>query len=201
VRWLACIRWPTVESSNGQPAKLDAFTVKTMTNRASWVPRSAKKRVRVPIPGSSGSDFRDDADIRPETKRESMNIVVNITSTETGHDGKLADAELQCVGGDLDGLTLIGFGIWERRDGHGRTITFPARRYTVDGERRRFALLRPVGDASAHYRVRDLILKAFAQHEQEHVGTSAQWREAPEVSGTSRSSRRSPISPSGRRNL
>jgi hypothetical protein len=102
-----------------------------------------------------------------------MNIVVNITSTEKGHRGKLADAELQFVGGELDGLKLVGFGIWERRDGTGRTITFPARRYTVDGERRSFALLRPVADVSAQHRLRDLILEAFARHEEKHVGESA----------------------------
>jgi hypothetical protein len=102
-----------------------------------------------------------------------MNIVVNIMSTEKGYRGKLADAELQFVGGELDGLRLIGFGIWERRDGNGRTITFPARRYTVEGERRSFALLRPVADTSAQHRVRDLILEAFARHEKEHVGKSA----------------------------
>lgn len=43
------------------------------------------------------------------------------------------------------GLKLIGFGIWERRGGAGRNVTFPARKYAVNGERRSFALLRPAG--------------------------------------------------------
>ncbi len=65
----------------------------------------------------------------------------------------------------LDGLKLIGFGIWERRTGGGRTVTFPARQYSVNGERRSFALLRPVTDATAQDRIRDLILAAYAEYE------------------------------------
>src|SRR5207247_106662 len=45
----------------------------------------------------------------------------------------------------LDGLKLIGFAVWERKNG-GRNVTFPARQYSVNGERRSFALLRPVAD-------------------------------------------------------
>ncbi len=40
-------------------------------------------------------------------------------------------------------------------------VTFPARSYSVNGERRSFALLRPVIDATAQDRVRDLILAAY----------------------------------------
>lgn len=79
--------------------------------------------------------------------------------------GKLADAELYFTGGDLYGLKLIGFGIWERRSGNGRNVTFPARQYSVNGERRSFALLRPTGDASAQERLRDSILDAYATYE------------------------------------
>jgi hypothetical protein len=51
--------------------------------------------------------------------------------------GKLADAEVlfEAGAGPLAGLRLIGFAIWERRDG-GRNVTFPARVYSVNGERR-----------------------------------------------------------------
>jgi len=31
---------------------------------------------------------------------------------------------------------LIGFAIWERRDGGGRNVTFPARQYAVNGKGR-----------------------------------------------------------------
>ena len=40
--------------------------------------------------------------------------------------GKLADAELHFTGGELDGLKLIGFAVWQRRDGVGtRTSRSP----------------------------------------------------------------------------
>jgi len=65
----------------------------------------------------------------------------------------------------LAGLKLIGFGIWERRSGGGRNVTFPARQYSVNGERRSFALLRPIADATAQERIRDLILDAFTAYE------------------------------------
>jgi hypothetical protein len=79
--------------------------------------------------------------------------------------GKLADAELHFTEGLLSGLKLIGFGVWERRSGGGRTVTFPARRYTVNGDRRSFVLLRPIDDASAQERMRDLVLQAYAEYE------------------------------------
>lgn len=93
-----------------------------------------------------------------------MTAVVKITPNDKGNPpGKLADAELHFAGGPLDGMKLIGFGIWERRGGSGRNVTFPARQYSVNGERRSFALLRPTLDTSAQDRVRDLILDAYAQ--------------------------------------
>ena len=67
--------------------------------------------------------------------------------------------------GALDGLKLIGFAIWERRTGNGRNVTFPARQYAVNGERRSFALLRPIVDTAAQNRVRELVLEAYAEHE------------------------------------
>jgi hypothetical protein len=78
--------------------------------------------------------------------------------------GKLADVELTFSGGPLDGLKLIGFALWERRSG-GRNVTFPARQYIVNGERRSYALLRPATDAAANDRLRDLILEAYREHE------------------------------------
>jgi hypothetical protein len=77
------------------------------------------------------------------------------------HNGKLADAELHFVGGDLDGLKLIGFAIWERRDGSGVNVTFPARPFIVHGERRNFSLLRAVEDPNAQNRIRQMVLEAF----------------------------------------
>ncbi len=94
-------------------------------------------------------------------------MVVKIVPYEKGNPpGKLADAELHFTEGILDGLKLIGFSVWERRSGSGRNVTFPARQYSVNGERRSFALLRPIVDATSQDRVRDLILQAYAEHEE-----------------------------------
>lgn len=79
--------------------------------------------------------------------------------------GKLADAELHFSGGSLDGLKLIGFAVWERKNG-GRNVTFPARQYSVNGERRTFALLRHIADPTTQERLRNLIIDAYREHEE-----------------------------------
>src|SRR3982074_3212806 len=90
-------------------------------------------------------------------------MTVKINPNDKGNQvGRLADAELHFTGGPLDGLKLIGFGIWERRGGSGRNVTFPARQYSVNGEKRSFALLRPIVDTTAQDRIRELILEAYA---------------------------------------
>ncbi len=93
-------------------------------------------------------------------------MVVKITPNDKGNpQGKLADAELHFSEGALEGLKLIGFSIWERKSGNGRNVTFPARQYNVNGERRSFALLRPIVDTTAQGRLRDLVLDAYAEWE------------------------------------
>ena len=95
-----------------------------------------------------------------------QSVIVKIVPNDKGNPpGKLADAELHFLEGALAGLKLIGFAIWERRTGGGRNVTFPARQYSVNGERRTFALLRPLVDATAQDSVRDLILAAYAEYE------------------------------------
>lgn len=91
-----------------------------------------------------------------------------LPNTEGKPPGKLADAEVifGAEAGPLSGMKLIGFAIWERRTGNGRNVTFPARQYSVNGERRSFALLRPMnGDASAQEAIRDLVLEAYSASE------------------------------------
>ena len=78
--------------------------------------------------------------------------------------GKLADAAVHFSGGALDGLKLLGFAVWERKNG-GRNVTFPARTYSVNGERRSYALRRPIGDATSQDKLRDVILEAYKEHE------------------------------------
>ena len=94
-------------------------------------------------------------------------MTVKITPNDKGNPpGKLADAELHFTEGPLAGLKLIGFTVWERRDGAGRNVTFPARSYSINGERRSFALLRPIVDTTTQTKLRDIILDAFQEYEE-----------------------------------
>ena len=94
-------------------------------------------------------------------------MVVRILPSDSSTPvGKIADAEIVFDDGVLNGLKLVGFSIWERRGGNGgRNVTFPARSYSVNGERRSFALLRPVMDTTAQDPLRALILQALAEYE------------------------------------
>ena len=95
-------------------------------------------------------------------------MTIKIMPNDKGNPpGKLADAELHFSDGLLEGLKLIGFAIWERRGGGaGRNVTFPARQYSMNGERRSFALLRPIVDTTAQNRIRELILQAYQEYEE-----------------------------------
>ena len=99
-----------------------------------------------------------------KTELVSIRILPNTSGSPAG---KLADAEVvfEADAGPFTGMKLIGFAIWERRGG-GKNVTFPARQYSVNGERRSFALLRPAnGDASAQEAIRNAILEAYSSHE------------------------------------
>ena len=96
-----------------------------------------------------------------------MVVKIITPSDKSTLPGKLAEAELHFAEGVLDGLKLVGFAVWERRTGGGRNVTFPSRAYSVNGERRSFALLRPIaGDATVQDRLRELILDAYAEFEE-----------------------------------
>jgi hypothetical protein len=104
------------------------------------------------------------------TEKTTSIITVTITPIPVNSPvGKLADAELHFHDGLLSGLKLIGFSVWERRQGD-RTVTFPARQYSVNGERRSFALLRPVLNVEDQNRIRDLVLRAYRDHEKTAAG-------------------------------
>ena len=48
-------------------------------------------------------------------------MVVKIMPNDKGTpSGKLADAEVHFTDGELQGLRLLGFAVWERRTGVGR---------------------------------------------------------------------------------
>ena len=96
-------------------------------------------------------------------------MTVKIMPNDKGNPpGKLAEAELHFTDGPLEGLKLIGFAIWERRGAAGgRNVTFPARSYSVNGERRSFALLRPLVDATAQSKLCEIwCLEAFQEYEE-----------------------------------
>ena len=94
-------------------------------------------------------------------------MTIKILPNERGNPpGKLAEAEMHFSDGPLEGLKLIGFAVWEKRGGNGRNVTFPARSYAVNGERRGFALLRPIVDPTAQEKLRQQILEAYAEFEE-----------------------------------
>ncbi|BCS35650.1 hypothetical protein TBR22_A48840 [Luteitalea sp. TBR-22] len=99
-----------------------------------------------------------------------MTIKIVAANDQASPAGKLAEAELHFPDGPLVGLKLIGFAIWERRSPSGRrNVTFPARTYSVNGERRSFSLLRPIGDVDSQDRLREEILAAYTQHESQNA--------------------------------
>jgi hypothetical protein len=108
------------------------------------------------------------------TRRAVMSITVRITPNDRGTPpSKLADAELYFTGGELDGLKLIGFSIWQGRGNHGVSVSFPGRQYRIGDERRTFGLLRPIAGTSAQERVRDLVLQAYAEYQHTTEGITS----------------------------
>lgn len=93
-------------------------------------------------------------------------MIVKIKPNDRGTPtGKLADAEMQFTDGPLEGLRLVGFAVWEHHRGGGRHVTFPARTYSVHGDKRSYVLLQPISDRTAENRARDLVLDAYAAFE------------------------------------
>lgn len=105
----------------------------------------------------------------PYTTAPIAGLRVTILPNDKGSPaGKLADAEISWTeDGPLQGLRLLGFALWERRSGNGRNVTFPARAYSINGERRSFALLRPLPTAEGKTQdaIRDLVLRAYREYE------------------------------------
>ena len=103
-----------------------------------------------------------------------MHTYVKVTPADDGAPaGKLADVELHFAAGELDGLRLIGFAVWARRDGGGKNVTFPARQFTVRGERRSYTLLRSIENVDAEKRLREFVLRAYAGFDNEPAPTGA----------------------------
>src|SRR5918994_5570259 len=123
------------------------------------VPRT---RANQPLPSVSGprQSWRTTM-----SKSKGELVSVKIIPNEQGNPpGKLADAEVifEADAGPLSGMKLVGFAVWERRDG-GKNVTFPARQYSVNGARRSFALLRSsTEDRSTQDAIRECILDAYS---------------------------------------
>ena len=98
------------------------------------------------------------------SKQQGDLVSVKIIPNESGKPpGRLADAEVifEADAGPLSGMKLVGFAVWERRDG-GKNVTLPARQYSTNGARRSFALLRSsTEDRSTQDAIRDCILDAY----------------------------------------
>ncbi|MEZ5289872.1 MAG: hypothetical protein R2745_02210 [Vicinamibacterales bacterium] len=95
-----------------------------------------------------------------------MHTYVNLTpADDNAPAGKLADVELHFAGGELDGLKLVGFAVWTRRDGQGYSVTFPTRQFMArGGEKRNFSLVRAIENPEAERKLRDFILQAHAAY-------------------------------------
>jgi hypothetical protein len=98
-------------------------------------------------------------------------ISIHIMKTN-GHaaPGKLADAEIHFIGGELRGLKLVGFAVWRSRDGRGHNVSFPSRQFTVHGDRRSFSLLRWIANREAQERLEAAVLDAYRHHHESGNG-------------------------------
>ena len=67
-----------------------------------------------------------------------VSVTVQIELAPVNTNNRLAEGKLVFKGGPLDGCNLVGFTIWQSRNGNGENVTFPARQYTNGkGEKRR----------------------------------------------------------------
>ena len=90
-------------------------------------------------------------------------VIVRITPNDKGQSARKTRAPPNCtslrVRWQISAWLASRSG--ERRGGGGRNVTFPARSYSVNGERRSYALLRPITDATSQNAVRDLVPEAL----------------------------------------
>ena len=108
------------------------------------------------VPGLvlAAASVRDEARARQATESfRAPPALVSLTA--------LADADVIVEGeaGPFSGLTLSGFALWGRRD-EGRHVTFRARPYSLNGERRSLALRLPAKRVQRARRDADVILDA-----------------------------------------
>ena len=63
---------------------------------------------------------------------------------------------------------IAGYGVRSPRnhDVVATIVTFPARPFNVNGDTTNFALLRAIDDPKAQNQVRELVIRAYAEHDQ-----------------------------------
>ena len=161
---LALRNFPRQEIAAHSGAPLAMALHASATERTADAVRQASMRIADAVRHASTATSRRKA---PRPVEDAVVVKIITPSDKNALPGKLAEAELYFTEGVLDGLKLIGFTIWERRSGSGRNVTFPARSYSVNGERRSFALLRPAaGDATSQDHLREMILDAYTEFEE-----------------------------------
>lgn len=113
-----------------------------------------------------------------------MRIVI-IPNDKGTPAGKLADAELHFDTELLGGLKLVGFAIWESQWNNGLNVTLPSRDYQVNGERRKYDLVRPIGGTAFQTQaLKAAILEAFEASSQQTAPSAVErvvrqtWRDA-----------------------
>ena len=87
---------------------------------------------------------------------------------------KLADAEVHFTSGELEGLTLSGFAVWQAKSDSGQNVTFSSSHFRVHGARRHFSMLRWIAKREAQERLADAVWRAYRRHRQqsdEHSST------------------------------
>jgi hypothetical protein len=116
-----------------------------------------------------GDDAAHDNERTTTTAQDGITITIipNGDTKPAAPVVKLANAEVHFRVAPLAGLRLIGFAVWETRQGV-RKVTFPGRRYNVRVDRRSFGLLRPspYADYAALKPLRQAILTAYRSTEE-----------------------------------
>ena len=94
-----------------------------------------------------------------------MTIAFKRTDPDERPIGKIAEANLKFDDiryGALGGCCITGFTLWEPQDGSETPkVTLPARVYSMNGERRRFELIRPADADGSTRPLRDAIAAAW----------------------------------------
>ena len=92
------------------------------------------------------------------TPKVSVSVQMELVPVSTNN--RLAEGKIVFKGGPLDGCSLVGFTVWQNRNGNGENVTFPARAYTNNkGEKRSFSYIQ--GDAASLSQLRQVVLEAY----------------------------------------